>query len=408
MLEGMAADPEERPAVEVGAAHDRPEAITRSGDEWPVSELYYVESGEEPPADQTTAAEAGAAPVPPSRRRFPPDVGAGGMLAALGVILALALGTAFLARDDDEPAAAAQATTEQSPTAPVQTTPASPTPSASAEVEVPDVEGMPLAEARRMLEVEGLEVRVTRSQADGPPGEVLGQEPPAGTDVAKGTVVALVAAQAGTGGGQPKPTNTVPGVIGLSTSKAVAAIRDAGLEARVRHVTSSERAGTVVDQSPAGGAEVADGRVVRLDVSRPRAEAVARVEVPDVVGSTASAARSELRAAGLKVTTVPVDSQEPAGTVISQSPRPGSGVREGTRITVRVSTGPAEVPIPDVTGLGEEEARRELERAGFQVTVTDEPTDDPAQDGVVLRQSPAAGGSAEDGAVVTLVVGRLG
>jgi hypothetical protein len=40
--------------------------------------------------------------------------------------------------------------------------------------------------------------------------------------------------------------------------------------------------------------------------------------------------------------------------------------------------------------------------------VTDESITDPAQDGVVLRQTPAGGSSAEDGAVVTLVVGRLG
>jgi serine/threonine-protein kinase len=63
--------------------------------------------------------------------------------------------------------------------------------------------------------------------------------------------------------------------------------------------------------------------------------------------------------------------------------------------------------VPDVTGLDEAAARGELERAGFEVRVVDETTADPAQDGLVVRQSPDGGASADDGATVTIVVGRL-
>jgi serine/threonine-protein kinase len=76
-------------------------------------------------------------------------------------------------------------------------------------------------------------------------------------------------------------------------------------------------------------------------------------------------------------------------------------------VRLTVSTGPAKVAVPDVTGLDEASARQELERAGFQVQVTDESVTDPAEDGVVLRQTPSGGADAEDGAVVRLVVGRL-
>jgi serine/threonine-protein kinase len=108
------------------------------------------------------------------------------------------------------------------------------------------------------------------------------------------------------------------------------------------------------------------------------------------------------------MTTVTVASQQPAGTVISQSPRAGVDVRERTSVRLTVSSGPAEVAVPDVTGLDETSARLALERAGFQVQVTDESITDPARDGVVLRQTPSGGSRAEDGAVVTLVVGRVG
>jgi serine/threonine-protein kinase len=162
----------------------------------------------------------------------------------------------------------------------------------------------------------------------------------------------------------------------------------------------------VVDQRPVQDSEVAEGSTIRLDVARAVAQP-ARVVVPDVVGSGAAAARSELRARGMTVTTTGVASQEPAGTVLSQRPLAGAKVPKGSRVTLTVSTGPAPVDVPDVTGLDESAARDELERAGFEVRVVDETTADPAQDGLVVRQSPDGRSSADDGATVTIVVARL-
>jgi beta-lactam-binding protein with PASTA domain len=210
--------------------------------------------------------------------------------------------------------------------------------------------------------------------------------------------------------GQPAPaaqeTVRVPGVLGLRSSDAVRAIRDAGLEIRVRLVTSSQPAGTVVDQSPAEDTDASKGDEVRIDVAKARPAAVS-VEVPDVVGSTAATARRDLRSAGLTVTVVSIQSQQPDGSVVSQSPRAGAEVRKGAEVTLRVSSGPAEVDVPDVTGLDEASARTELENAGFQVEVTEESTTDPTEDGVVVRQSPTGGSTTAKGAVITLTVARL-
>jgi beta-lactam-binding protein with PASTA domain len=407
---GPAADED---TVVDGSKLARSEEVTQPDGEWPVSDLYYVSPEDEGASEsgdvEVVTASAAAAPgAAPARRRFPPDIGVGLALAALGVLAALVLGAVFLGLDDDEPAATAQAPTTPTTTA---TTPADTTtaPPAAPKVEVPDVRGMALDEARETLEEQGLRARVTRSPSEQPRGEVLRQEPRTGSEVARGTVVALFVSD-GAGGGDETQAETevsVPGVVGLSASGAVAAIREAGLEARVFRVTSEERRGTVVDQDPAEGTSVEEGAVVRIEVAKQPPVTVQRVEVPDVVGSPASAARNALREAGLTVATVGVVSQEPAGTVISQSPRAGAEVRKGTRVRLTVSTGPAKVAVPDVTGLDEASARQELERAGFQVQVTDESVTDPAEDGVVLRQTPSGGADAEDGAVVRLVVGRL-
>jgi beta-lactam-binding protein with PASTA domain len=406
----MASESERPPAPDDAVTLADEERAAGDGN-WPVSDLYYVDPNEAAavaePDDDTVAVVAAVAPATtPPRRRFPPNFAVSAALALLLLAGFLLLGAVLLGLGDEDSSATAQPpagpiTTSQ----PVETTPPPPT---AAKMEVADVEGMSLADASGALEKQGLKVRVTRSPSERPRGEILNQEPPPGSKIAKGTVVALVASQ-GSDGSTRSESVTVPAVIGLSASDAVTVLRNAGLEARVRSVVSRERRGTVVDQVPTEGAEVARDSTVQIEVAKPPpAPAVQRVEVPDVVGAEASAARGELRAAGLRVTTVEVASQQPAGTVVSQSPRAGAEVREGARVRLTVSSGPAKVAVPDLVGLDETSARQELERAGFQVQVTDESITDPAQDGVVLRQTPSGGSSAGDGAVVTLVVGRLG
>ena len=73
-----------------------------------------------------------------------------------------------------------------------------------------------------------------------------------------------------------------------------------------------------------------------------------------------------------------------------------------------ISTGPAQLSVPDVVGLDEESARRELEAAGFEVQVVDEPTEVVEEDGIVLDQDPAGGSSRPKGSVVTITVSRFG
>jgi beta-lactam-binding protein with PASTA domain len=135
--------------------------------------------------------------------------------------------------------------------------------------------------------------------------------------------------------------------------------------------------------------------------------------VPDVVGRTASEAGSILRRAGLATPrVVRVPSAQPRDQVVAQNPVPGSEIAKGAAIRINVSDGsgaaepePADVEVPDVTALTEDEAIAELEGAGFTVRIRREVTDDPAQIGIVLRQEPAAGSTAARGDAVTVVVG---
>jgi serine/threonine-protein kinase len=231
---------------------------------------------------------------------------------------------------------------------------------------------------------------------------IVRQIPPAGSTVKRGDVVVLTVSSGPEVERETPVLADVPDVVGTSASNAVVVVHDAGLVPKIVLVTSADRAWGVIRQRPTEGAEVARGSTVRLFVAR------SRPEVPSVIGLGVAEARRELRTLGFGVEVVRTRSSKPAGTVVRQTPRPGTSLAKGGRVTLTVSTGaPTELDVPDVVGLDEQSACAELGAAGFEVHVTYEPTDDPAQDGVVVDQTPLGNDVAEAGSVVTLVVARL-
>ena len=83
------------------------------------------------------------------------------------------------------------------------------------------------------------------------------------------------------------------------------------------------------------------------------------VGVPSVVGRTSDAATRRLEAAGLGITIVTREADDPADIVIAQRPGAGGFVDDGTAVELVVSRGPPKVTIPDVAGpLGGRRRRR--------------------------------------------------
>jgi eukaryotic-like serine/threonine-protein kinase len=360
-------------------------------DGWPVPPQPYLVEVDSP-------AEA-APPEHPAARRFPPDIGPGLLAALVGVLLLVLLIPAAIwlsQRGDD----AAQPTSN-----PMQP-PATRT--------VPDVVGLTLPEARDQVRESGLDVRVRRVASDQPQDVVVRQRPAADADAPPDGFVVLTVSDGPSG-------VVLPRVEGLTLDEATQTLENAGLRVDVRRVESPEPEGTVVGQTPSAGDEVERETVVVLEVARPAADTTtdtttsattttpepATVAVPDLVGLTASEARSRLSDLGLRYTQRPLTDSRPKGTVIRQSPGAGAELREGGRVTLTVSTGPATIAIPDVVGLDEASARQELQAAGFRVDVVEAPTADPAEDGVVLDQDPSGGASRPGDSVVTLTVGLL-
>jgi len=192
-------------------------------------------------------------------------------------------------------------------------------------VTIPDVAALSKGVALKRLRQAGFIVTVsTTSSASIPAGNAIGTTPAANSQVAPGTPVTL---EVSTG----QPAVTVPNVVNVTQDVAVTRLDDAGLTPSIVKQTSSQVAGTVIDQSPTAGSSVPHGSSVTITV----AQAPQLVTIPTVTGMTQAKAEAALTAAGF----VPVASQAPVtsaaqdGIVLHQS----TGSRpKGSRVSIVV------------------------------------------------------------------------
>jgi serine/threonine-protein kinase len=265
------------------------------------------------------------------------------------------------------------------------------------QVGVPNV--VYLARRLAVLQIQnaGLKPQVVTAPNDTvPKGQVSDQNPNGGVKVGKGSVVVITVS---TGVQQV----TVPSVKGEDETSALTALASAGLNPKVRHVYSSVSQGTVTAQQPAGGDHVAKGTTVYVNVSA----GAKPVQIPDVTGQPYANAASALKGQGFQVQRADIQSDNPVGTVVSESPQAGNTVPKGTTITLSVSKGPGTTQVPNVKGDTQSVAQSTLKAAGFSVAVIDQPVNDPSQDGLVLSQDPGPNANANPGEVVTITVGQL-
>jgi len=104
-----------------------------------------------------------------------------------------------------------------------------------------------------------------------------------------------------------------------------------------------------------------------------------------------------------------VPSGAPRDQVVEQDPIPtdrgGGKAEEGSTVTLSVSSGPAIVAVPSVTGLSEADATKRLEHVGFKVTPIQQFSKTVPR-GQVIGTSPPAGTQLSTLQPVTLQVSR--
>ena len=195
------------------------------------------------------------------------------------------------------------------------------------------------------------------------------------------------------------PQETVPALAGMTQTEAERALTDAGLRlGQVSQDTSPDvPKGQVMAQDPDAGEKVDEDTRVDITVSQGKP----KQEVPDLLGSDKNSAADQLKALGLDPRLKEKDSDEPQDDVVEMDPAPGTKVADGATVTLFFSDGPESVP--DVVGKTEDQARKLIQDAGFEVSVVRDSTTE-AKKGTVLDQSPKAGSKEDQGRTVTIVV----
>jgi beta-lactam-binding protein with PASTA domain len=254
---------------------------------------------------------------------------------------------------------------------------------------VPKVTGLSAVAARTNLSNAGLTPVTGKTEFDNQVGKglVISTTPAAGARLARGGRVTLLISAG------PKLI-TMPQVTGLQLTAAQAAIKHAGLvPGHVALVPSATiGAGIVIATHPGAGASWPQPEPVTLTVS-------AGPPIPNFVGQPKQFAEGWAAANGVALNEVTAhSSNQPAGTVIRQSPAAGGAFTRGQVITIDYSPGPPMVAIPDVNGMWVGKAVRTLKALGFLVQV--QPV---GPLNTVFNYSPT--GAAPKGSTITLQTG---
>ena len=184
-------------------------------------------------------------------------------------------------------------------------------------------------------------------------------------------------------------TVTMPDLKGLPRKAAELKLQSLGLDMSVREERYSGTApfGAVLEQSLEPGATLKRGRTIAVVVSI--GDKI--LAVPQLVGSpSARQARLLLEQNGLSTgRTAYVPSDQPAETVLAQSPESGQQATRGEGVSLLVSLGPAPVCrlMPDLRGRSLDEARALVGRIGLVLRRVMESGVQGAVPGSVLAQS---------------------
>ncbi|MFD9564519.1 Stk1 family PASTA domain-containing Ser/Thr kinase [Streptomyces sp. NPDC059994] len=258
---------------------------------------------------------------------------------------------------------------------------------------VPAVIGQSESAAKKRLTDAGLAVKkVDRRYSDTVKrGTVIETDPETGARVRGNASVTVVVSRG------PEMVK-VPDVSGKPLDDAKKALADAGLTpgAVTEEFNEDTDQGSVVSTAPAAGAPRRADTAVALVVSKG-----APVETPGVVGDSVEDATSALKDAGLEVRIAPeqVNSPQEAGSIAAQSAAEGSRLAKGDTVTLTVSKGPRMITVPKVTGEKADDARKELEKAGFKVDVD---RGFPFLSDEIAGQSVKAGDQAPEGSTITI------
>jgi serine/threonine-protein kinase len=290
-------------------------------------------------------------------------------------------------------------------------------------------------------------------------GVVVSQKPQEASELKRGGKVTLVIDS-----GAPKVA--VPDLTGMSLAAAQRKVDALGLQSTKTTVTSTQSAGTIVDQAPKAGGKLAKGSMVTLSVAKaapaqttPTSQTTTAAQattpaqptttqattttsqstttttsqsttsqntttaatpppppqpqnatVPDVQGQKEAAAVTALGKAGILASLAFVPSSEPFGNVVQQAKSAGTTVPYHAHVQINVSRGSSNgssATVPNVIGQTLQGAVSAVNGAHLRLIFLKLPVTSRTQAGKVVQQSPLSGAQAPENAQVVVYLGAF-
>ncbi len=221
--------------------------------------------------------------------------------------------------------------------------------SAQPDIVIPDLVGMTEDEAIEELEDIKLRLNVIGTrESDQEKGLVAEQLDEPDKKVKKDYSVKVVISS-----GKSAKVVRVPDLMGRTIEEAEDILEEKELSInKVIYEDSDKEQDTIISQTPNSGNDIEEES--GIDVVLSRGKQVKTYKTPDVVGLSEEAAKRLLESAGLEKGNISsAESSEEKGKIISQNPKSGITVEEGTKVELIVSKGPKDT---------QEEKRKEEKR----------------------------------------------
>ena len=264
---------------------------------------------------------------------------------------------------------------------------------------MPDVTGMSLEDATKMLDAMNLEIETV--SVDEVPGLASGcvavQSVEPYSEIKGGSSVTLNITSSGT-----SSTSKAVNFVGMSLDDALKAAEEACIVLRVtERIFTNQYADTqVLTQSLQKGTDVTAGQVVEVTL----AASMRQFTMPNLMYKSREQAVQLLKNIGISCQIQEATSEIVAkGLVADQSIEKDQTVTPGDAVELTISTGSKPFKMPNVVGMSEEDARQLMGSTGLVVSVSYD-YDKNIPVGTVMTQSVAEGESVTRGTGVTIVV----
>ena len=259
-------------------------------------------------------------------------------------------------------------------------------------VEIPDLTGSEQAQALEDLQNLGFKVGIENSaDASVPAGSVIRTQPSSNTVINPDSLVTIIVSV----GPEAFP---IPYILDIETERAIYVVEESGFTLGQLLEVNDENIprGFVISQNPVAGTKMSPGSAVDLVVSK----GPSLIEISDLSRKSPEDAIQILETLGFEYELIEEYSENvEVGLVSGTIPEAGEIVTPDELIQVIVSLG-IKIEVPEVEGLGYEDAINILEELGLVATVSGD------TNGVVRKQMPRKGEFLEPEGVVELTFGN--